>query len=167
MNTDGFEYMLTGAVASSYYGQPRTTMDIDFIVSVTERELPRLLSSLTKAGLKVNREKISTTIKAGYNILTFKDKKSSHSVDIILSRERLKRRHGSILKIPTYYQTPEELILSKLRVIKVTLEPERAMKDKQDIKSILNLAEVNLREVRKLAAGETTLDLLKEIIEEC
>ncbi len=158
--------MLTGAVASSYYGQPRTTMDIDFIISVKERELPRLLTSLTKAGLKVNREKVNTTIKSGYNILNFKDTKSSHSVDIILSKRRLTRRQGSILKIPTYYQTPEELILSKLRMIKVTLQPERAMKDKQDIKSILTIAEVNLGEVRKSAAEETTLNLLKQIIKE-
>lgn len=156
--------MLTGAVASSYYGQPRTTMDIDLIIYVSERELPRLLTSLAKAGLEVNREKTNTTIKAGYNILDFKDTKSSHSVDIILSKERLNRRPGSILEIPTYYQTPEELILSKLRMIKVTLEPERAMKDKQDIKSILNAWKVNLREVRNRAARESTLDLLKEII---
>ncbi len=159
--------MLTGAVASSYYGLPRTTMDIDFIVSITERELPRLLTSLAKAGLKVNREKVNATIKAGYNILGFKDTRSSHSVDIILSKQRLHRRPGSILKIPTYYQTPEELILSKLRMIKVTLEPERAMKDKQDIKSILAVTEVDLAEVSKSAAGETTLNVLKEIIEEC
>ncbi len=139
-------------------------MDIDFVVTITGKELPRLLASLSKASLKVSREKVSFPEKAGYNILTFKDKKSSHSVDIILSKERLKRRPGSILSIPTFYQTPEELILSKLRTIKVTLEPERSMKDKLDIKSILNLAEVNLREVRRSAARETTLDLLKEII---
>ncbi len=158
--------MLTGAVATSHYGQPRTTMDIDFIISITERELPRLLISLTKAGLQVNREKVNTTIKAGYNILDFKDTKSPHSVDIILTKEKLYRRPGSILKIPTFYQTPEELILSKLRMIKVTMEPERALKDKQDIKSILSSEEVNLSEVRSKAAGESTLDLLKELMKE-
>ncbi len=158
--------MLTGAVASSYYGQPRTTMDIDFIISIAKGELPRLLTSLTKAGLEVNREKINTTIKAGYNILRFKDTKSSYTVDVILSKEKLNRRSGSILEIPTFYQTPEELILSKLRMIKVTIEPERAMKDKQDIKSILNEEEVNLREVKNKASRETTLNLLQELIAE-
>lgn len=166
LNRDGFEYMLTGAVAASHYGKPRTTMDIDFIISVTERELPRLLKSLTKAGLEINREKVKTTIKAGDNIRDFKDTKSPHSVDIILSKEKLNRKLGSILKIPTFYQTPEELILSKLRMIKVTIEPERAMKDKQDIKSILNEEEVNLSVIRNKAAGESTLDILKEIMEE-
>ncbi len=141
-------------------------MDIDFIISIAKGELPRLLTSLTKAGLEVNREKINTTIKAGYNILRFKDTKSSYTVDVILSKEKLNRRSGSILEIPTFYQTPEELILSKLRMIKVTIEPERAMKDKQDIKSILNEEEVNLREVKNKASRETTLNLLQELIAE-
>ena len=156
--------MFTGALAASYYGQPRTTMDVDVVMKVAREDLPRLLASLAKAGLQVNEAGVYTAMKAGYNILTFKDRRSPHSLDIILSRRRLRRRPGRILGLPTYYQTAEELILSKLRMIKVTVEPERAMKDKQDVKSILNFTEVDLKEVRRSADKETTLDLLEQIL---
>ncbi len=157
--------MITGALASSYYGQPRTTMDIDIVLRVSGKEFPRLFNSLAKAKLEVHPEKVNTSLKAGYNILSFKDSKSSHSVDIILSKKSLQRKPGSILDLRTYYQTPEDLILSKLRMIKVTIEPERAMKDRQDIKTILRTTKVNLKDIRSSASRETTLELLKELLE--
>ncbi|MDH5390816.1 MAG: hypothetical protein OEX10_06660 [Candidatus Bathyarchaeota archaeon] len=33
-NTAGIDYMFTGALAASYYGTPRTTMDVDIVVKV-------------------------------------------------------------------------------------------------------------------------------------
>jgi len=36
-NAVGLDYMFTGALAASYYGMPRTTMDIDVVVKVSRK----------------------------------------------------------------------------------------------------------------------------------
>src|SRR5712692_3641837 len=156
--------MVTGALAASYYGLPRTTADIDLIVRIPRRELPNLLSTITKLGLQVNQKQVNAALKAGYNVLTFKDKKSSNTLDIILTRGKLTRKRGSNLGIPTYYQTPEALILAKLRMIKATIGPEKSQKDKQDIRGIIEYTEVDLDAVKQKARREATLDLLLRIL---
>lgn len=156
--------MLTGALASSYYGEPRTTMDIDVVLRLPRKDLSRLLASLAKAGLAVETERVDTALKAGFRILTFEDTKTPHNVDIILSERKLRRRRGSILGMPTYYQTPEELILTKLHMVKATVDPGRAAKDKQDIRSIIHFTKVKLEAVKRSAEKETTLELLRELL---
>jgi len=72
---------------------------------------------LKGAGLIVE-EKIEDALKSGYDIVTFRDGKSPLTVDIILSREKLAKKRGTILGLPTYYQAPEDLVLAKLRMIR-------------------------------------------------
>lgn len=42
----GVEYMVGGSVASSLYGEPRSTQDIDFAVTLDETSLPALIAAL-------------------------------------------------------------------------------------------------------------------------
>ena len=42
----GISYMLTGSFASSYYGVPRTTQDIDFVIAPTSDQLRSLAALL-------------------------------------------------------------------------------------------------------------------------
>jgi len=39
LNELGIEYAITGALAVSYYGRPRTTIDIDVIIHASPEEL--------------------------------------------------------------------------------------------------------------------------------
>jgi len=91
------------------------------------------------------------------------DSKSPYRLDIIFTDQGLEREAGSILGAHTYYQTAESLILSKLRMIKATLQPERAATDRQDIKAILEAAHVNLITLRRRARAQGTLELLDEL----
>ena len=68
-----------------------------------------------------------------------------------------------MLGLPTYYQTPESLILSKLRMLKVTIQSERAATDREDIKAILKATKINLNSLRKRAASEHTSRILDEL----
>ncbi len=139
-------------------------MDVDVVLRLSRDGLSRLLTSLAEAGLQVDREKVRLALEAGFRILTFKDVRTPHSVDIILSEHKLRRRLGSILGIPTYYQTPEELILTKLRMIKATIDPERVMKDRQDVKSIIRFTKTQIERIRKEAKRESTLDILEDLL---
>jgi len=156
--------MFTGALAVSYYGLPRTTMDVDIVVKVTEENIRTFVAQLRKAGIKADEQNIHKAFKSGYRIITIKDKKTPFSIDIILSEKKLEKKPGTILGLPTFYQTPEELILSKLRMIKVTVAKERALKDKDDVRAILRYTKINMKDLERRARIENTNSVLEELI---
>ena len=162
-NTAGIDYMFTGALAASYYGTPRTTMDIDIVVKVTRENLQTLVTLLRKTEMQVDERRINEAFDSGFRIITLKDKRTPFTLDIILSDKKLEKKPGTILGLPTFYQTPEELILSKLRMIKATVPEERALKDKDDVKAILKYAEVNMKVLKQRARMESTLSMLEEL----
>ena len=163
-NAVGLDYMFTGALAVSYYGRARTTVDVDVVVAVSGRGWRnRLVSALKDAGIVVDEKKIDDALKSGYKIVTFKDSKSPLTIDIILSEEKLEKRAGSVLGLPTFYQTPEDLILAKLRMIRSTRPRERALKDEEDIRAILKFTKVDVEIVKKRAKKECTLSIFEAI----
>jgi hypothetical protein len=164
-NTAGIDYMFTGALAASYYGTPRTTMDIDVVVKVApENPQTHLVALLRKAEMQVDEQKIADAFKSGFKIITLKDKRTPFTLDVILSDKKLEKTCGTMLGLPTFYQTPEELILSKLRMINVTIPKERALKDKDDVKAILRYADVDMKALKRRAREESTFSTLKELM---
>jgi hypothetical protein len=84
-------------------------------------------------------------------------------VGIILSDRNLKKKVGTLLGLPTFHQTPEELILAKLRMIKATIPKERALKDEDDIKAILKFTKVDINTIKRQAQNDNTLSILETI----
>jgi len=151
-------------MAASYYGRPRTTIDIDFIIQISFSDLNVLLKHLARFGLKINGTRIKRQLSSGYNIISLEDKRSPYRVDLIIQTEgRLERRRGRALGLKTYYQPPELLILSKLRMIKATVPRERSQKDKDDISAILTNTRVNKRRILSQARRESTIEIFREI----
>lgn len=163
MNDAGIDYMFTGALAVSYYGLPRTTMDVVVVVKVTEENIQTFAAQLRKAGIQANEQNIHEAFKSGYRIITLKDKNTPFSIDVILSDKNLEKKPGTILGLPTFYQTPDALILSKLRMIKVTVPKERTLKDKDDIRAILRHTEINMKALERRARIENTISILEEL----
>ena len=163
LNRSGLEYMLTGALASSYYGRPRTTLDMDVIVAVEQDQLATLHRWLTRAGLKAQEAKLRAALLSDYKIATIEDDRSPHTLDIIFTDRKLERNPGRILGVPTFYQTPESLILAKLRMLKVTIQPERAANDRADVKAILKTTRISMRLLRRRARAESTSKILDDL----
>jgi hypothetical protein len=155
--------MFTGAVAASYYGTPRTTVDVDIVVQISKENAHRLFETLKKAQVQVNKRKVEQSIDSDFRMLTVTDKKTTLYLDLILSDKKLKKKPGTVVGLPTFYQTPEELILAKLRMIKVTIPRERALKDKDDIGAVLKHTRVNAKAIEKQAKKESTLHIFKEL----
>jgi len=167
LGNSGLEYAFTGAIAVSFYGVPRTTVDIDIILRVSsEKDLEKLVSALKDLKLKVGREEIVKALESGYKILTVDDEKTPYSIDIIFSEKRLRRRKGMIAGVSAFFQDPEDLVLAKLRMIKATLSKSKAAKDIEDVKGILKFTRINLKRVRVRAKREKTLKILEEILAE-
>jgi hypothetical protein len=157
--------MFTGAVAASYYGTPRTTMDVDVVVNIpSEGSQSLLLKPLKAAEIRVDEYKILTALRAGYRVVTLKDQKTHYTLDLILSDKKLEKRSGTIVGLPSFIQTPEELILSKLRMIRSTISKEKSQKDRDDVKAILSHTKLEGELLRKRAKKENTLAMLDELM---
>jgi hypothetical protein len=164
-NVFGLDYMFTGALAVSYYGRARTTRDVDVVVAVVgEGWKSKLVSALKRAGLVVEEARIDEALGSGYKIATFKDGKSPLMVDVIFSDKKLEKKAGKILGMPTFYQKPEDLVLTKLRMIRATVPRERALKDVDDVRAILKFTRVDLEAVKRKAEKEGTLQILENIM---
>lgn len=163
MNDGKIDYMFTGAVAVSYYGLPRTTMDIDIVVKVTEENIQFFAEQLRKAGVQANEQKIHEAFKSDDRIITLNDRNTPFSIDIILSDKKLEKQPGTILDLPTFIQNPEALILSKLRMIKATIPKEKTLKDRDDVRAILKYTEINMNDLKRQARTESTISILEEL----
>ncbi len=115
------------------------------MVRVSPRNLQDFLAKLQSIGLEADTAKVRKQLETGYNTISLRDKHSPHQADFIMeARERVERRKGFFFGLPAYYQTPEYLILSKLRMIEVTRPRERSLKDREDIEAVIASTTVNM-----------------------
>lgn len=114
-------YLLTGGLASGFYGFPRTTHDIDFLVEVEEesvRKLYELLTGLGKSYL-VSAEQLKVKIKTP-EIVTVFHFKSGVKIDFWIvdqkhfTSEWSRRNQRTFLGQRIMLVSPEDLILTKL-----------------------------------------------------
>ncbi|MEM3697403.1 MAG: hypothetical protein QXQ94_07895 [Candidatus Bathyarchaeia archaeon] len=163
----GLDYAFTGALAASFYGVPRTTVDVDVLVYISEgKQKARLVAALREAELTVDEGEIEKALKSGYKIATFKDGKTPYSVDVIISDKKFEKKAGKIAGKETFFQAPEDLVLAKLRMIKATIPRERALKDEEDVRAILKFTKVNTEALKKRARKENTLSILEALTNE-
>lgn len=119
LNRTGVAYMVTGSMASNFWGVPRSTHDLDFVI-----QLPP--SAVAKVVAEFNRDFFvdEPAIRAAYqpphqfNVI---DRRSALKVDFWLptgsafEREMFqRRRHLPVLGVPAWIATAEDIILHKL-----------------------------------------------------
>jgi hypothetical protein len=162
----GLDYAFTGSLATSFYGVPRTTTDVDVIVAVSgEADVPdKVAGALRHAGLEVDERRIGMALESGYRIASFKDKASPYTLDVIFV-DALRKNAGTVAGLTTFFQAPDDLVLAKLRMIKVTKPRSRAVKDEEDVKAILEFTEVDLEAVKKQAERDGTLAILEQLVD--
>jgi hypothetical protein len=119
---------------------------------------------MERVGVKVDLEKIRHNIKSGYNVVTVADRFSPYTADLILVKSPPERKKGALLGVRTYFQSPELLILAKLRMIKATIPRERSQKDRDDIRAILANTRVNRKRILDQARREGTTEIFQEIL---
>lgn len=166
LEKERLEYAFTGALAASFYGVPRTTSDIDVLVSLRGRAAKAKLSAaLHQVGLEVDEKKIDDALASGYRIATFHCKASAYRVDVILS-DQIRKRSGSIAGVDTFLQVPEDLVNAKLRMIQATIDQERTQKDEDDVRAILRFTEVDKKAIHARAKKDGTVALWERFMNE-
>jgi len=125
-------YMLTGSLASTFYGEPRATRDIDVVIDPTTASLERLIDRLKLDGLYVDRDaaRIALRDRTQFNAIGTDSK-----VDFIVRKDRPfaisefeRRQRVTLLDAEVAIVTVEDLILAKLVWASET-DSERQMRD--------------------------------------
>ena len=62
LNASGMPWMITGSKASSFYGEPRATQDIDIVIDPQPDQLSALLGAL-KEGFYVSADEASEALR--------------------------------------------------------------------------------------------------------
>jgi predicted nucleotidyltransferase len=114
-------YMVTGSLASSLYGEPRSTHDIDMLVELKESHISELLSVFSAPEYYLTESSIRQAIQAKrmFNLLELStgDKIDFWIVtDDKFDQTRFQRRiRDEIEGVALSVSTPEDTILMKLR----------------------------------------------------
>jgi hypothetical protein len=111
--------MVTGALASSYHGEPRATRDADIVIHPSREGLDRLTDGLLEAGFHVDRGVAGEafTDRTQFNAIGA----DASKVDFIVRRDRpfsveefRRRQRADLLGTPGFVATAEDVILAKL-----------------------------------------------------
>ncbi len=164
---EGIPYMLTGSLASSLYGEPRATNDIDLLIDPSPDALDRLVDRLHGAELYVDRDAARTALRevGQFNAIMLDTK-----VDFIIRKPSEfsttafeRRRHVRGKDIDADVVSPEDLILTKL-VWAMETGSDRQLRD---VSGMIALAESLDRQYVQHWAGRLgVLDAWKRLAED-
>jgi hypothetical protein len=119
-------WMLSGSIASSHYGAPRATQDVDLVVELDEAAALRIVRSFLDDGLYASEDAAREAVAVGgqFNVI---DPSSGWKLDLICRKDRPfsraefdRRRPALVLGTPTDIVTPEDLVLAKLEWAKLS-----------------------------------------------
>ena len=169
LETLGIPYMITGSVASSFHGRPRTTHDVDVVIDPTPESLGRLVSKLSTAGFYVDAQTAEDALRRRRQFNAI-DTASAFKLDLIVrkdrpfSREEFARRQRADLPFAAQVAlaSPEDAILSKLEWARKGGGSERQMADARGIVDVKG-AELDREYVERWATVLGVLDLWRQI----
>lgn len=125
LNRAGAPYMLTGSMASNYWGIPRTTHDLDFVVQLPEKAIPALVEAFS-GDFQLDPAMIRSAFAPPYQFNAI-DTRSALKVDFWLlqpnpfERTMFDRRiRADLFGETAWICTAEDVILHKLHWHKLT-----------------------------------------------
>ena len=129
------EYMVTGSVASSLYGEPRSTHDIDLVVAIKETDVSQLIKAFRLPRFYLDEQSMIQAIekKDMFNLI---DTKEGDKVDFwILTNDAfdqsrfLHRKKQKFMGFHMQVASPEDMILVKLKWAKLAGGSEKQFTD--------------------------------------
>lgn len=119
LNTADFAYMVTGSMASNFWGVPRSTHDLDFAIQLPPAAVPRIVTAFGN-DFHIDEQAVRAAYRPPYQFNAI-HRGSSFKVDFWLpantpfEREMFRRRaQETVFGTPAWIATPEDIILHKL-----------------------------------------------------
>ncbi len=131
----GIEYMVTGSVASSLQGEPRSTHDIDLVVVLHKSTIQKLIDAFPPPDFYVSEPSILDAIDTGgmFNII---DTNEGDKIDFWMltdepfDQSRFSRKYTEdIMGFSIQVSSPEDTILAKLRWAQLSGGSEKQFAD--------------------------------------
>jgi hypothetical protein len=119
LNRTGIAYYLTGSMASNYWGVPRTTHDLDFVVQLPVSAVPRVMKEFS-GDFYIDEFAVRAAFQPPHQFNAI-DTRSALKVDFWLpkpepfDKEMFRRRlRVTLFNQPAWISTAEDVILHKL-----------------------------------------------------
>lgn len=167
LNRIGVIYYLTGSMASNYWGIPRSTHDLDFVVKIPASAVRRLVD-VFNGDYYIDEEAVVAAYRPPHQFNAI-DTRSALKVDFWLAQETpfdqemLRRRFGSTLFGETaWIATAEDVILHKLLWNALT-PSERQIADAAGVVSVQR-NKLDEGYLRKWAEDLGVLPILSELL---
>lgn len=112
--------MIAGSFASTFYGEPRTTHDVDIVIDPTRAALQAFVAALPPVDYYVDLDAALDAFRrrSQFNVI---DMSSGWKIDLIIRRSRAfsieefgRRREVELLGTHVFMATAEDTILAKL-----------------------------------------------------
>lgn len=163
---EGVSYLLTGAYAVSYYAYPRSTKDVDLVVSLEPKEgIPNIINHLSNFvefqsqvefdTLTWGRRHIGQTLKGEiFKIELFE------LFDDPFVKESFSRRvkaYSERLGTHAYLPTAEDIVVQKIRWAR-----PKDLEDARDVLAVQDPSNLDMDYITKWCREHGTLDRLQE-----
>jgi len=163
LESAGIPFMLTGSFALGYYGKPRMTRDLDFVVALILQQVDKLVSEFSQ-DFYIDEDDARNAVKTQrmFNLMHYA---SGVKVDLIVRKdseyrqvEFERRKSVELAGISTWITSREDLILSKL----IWARDANSELQKRDVRSLLDDS-VDWLYLREWAAKLGVTDMLKDL----
>lgn len=163
LESAGISYMLTGSYAGAHHGAPRSTLDIDIVISATPDQLRRFVNSLPSGEYYAD---VGAALEAQIRESMFNviDIYSGWKIDFIIRKSRAfsreefdRRKRLNIQGLNVFVATAEDVVIAKLEWSRLA----QSRRQIEDVASILRLqgGSLDQRYLKKWISG---LNLEKE-----
>jgi len=166
LNNSNIPYMITGALAVSYYGMPRLTHDLDIIIQIDSGDVDKIFI-LFSSEFYISKVSIEEAIehRSTFNIIHLK---TSIKVDFWMIgqdeyeiKKFSRRSKENIFNRAIYLITPEDLLISKLDWYKMT-DVDKHYIDCIGIYKIQK-EKLDINYIKTWTARKSTLSIFEEV----
>jgi hypothetical protein len=140
LNQAEIPYMIVGSMASNYWGVPRSTHDIDFVIQYTTEDIGRIVSAFEDQFF-IQETSVEAALRPPFQFNAL-DNRSALKVDFFgiaddrYDRCRFDRRQAiTLFGQRAFMARPEDVVLYKLRWYQIT-PSDRQLKDVAGILSV-------------------------------
>jgi hypothetical protein len=167
LNRVGIAYMLTGSMSSNYWGVPRTTHDIDFVIQFEQADVSKLVTEF-ESDFFIQESSVRAALRPPYQFNALDDH-SALKVDFWTLRpdpfdcEMFARRvQVALFGEKAYVSSAEDIILAKLRWNQLNPSDRQL----QDIAGVISSQQdqLNFDYLRKWAGHLNERALLEDLL---